>query len=363
MPRSLKPLRDQVMVITGASSGIGLATARRAAAAGARVVLAARNSEALDEVVVSIRNKGGQATALPIDVADAGAADELANKAIAEFGTIDSWVNDAAVALYARVEDVTMEEHRRVFDVGYFGLVQGSLAAVRHMKQRGGALINLGSVLSNRSIPLQGPYCAMKAAVMQFTDALRMELEDEGSLISVTLIKPSAIDTPYPEHARNKIGQPARLPQPIYDVELVAKAICFAAENRRRHLIVGGGGLALTTLAPAMPRLSDLGMEIFGDETTQTTDIPPAPGTNDNLFEPREDGRTESNQQPFTRQTSLYLEAQMNPLATAAAIGGVALLTGVAAAIGGVSWLNQRSRDIGTRDAERRLKAARMAAE
>ncbi|WP_205480572.1 SDR family oxidoreductase [Sphingomonas arenae] len=359
MAARLKSLSEQVMVITGASSGIGLATARRAAAGGARVVLAARNSEALDDVVVSIRNKGGQATALAIDVADEGAAEELAAKALETFGPIDTWVNDAAVALYARLEEVSLEEHRRVFDVGYFGLVQGSMAAVRHMKERGGALINLGSVLSNRAIPLQGPYCAMKAAVMQFTDALRMELEDEGSPMSVTLIKPAGIDTPYPEHARNKMGKPARLPQPLYDAELVAKAICFAAEHRRRDLVVGGGGIALTTVAPALSRLSDIGMQWFGDEFAQTTDVPPAPGTNDNLFEPRADGRTESNQEPFKRRTSFYLEAQMHPVATAALIGGMA------AAVGGAAWMldRRRERDQGTRQAERRLKAARLAAE
>ena len=359
MAKRLKRLSEQVVVITGASSGIGLATARRAAAAGARVVLAARNSEALEEAVASIRGKGGEATAFAIDVAEEGAAEALAGKAVAEFGSIDTWVNDAAVALYARLEEVALEEHRRVFDVGYFGLVKGSMAAVRHMKESGGALINLGSVLSNRAIPLQGPYCAMKAAVMQFTDALRMELEDEGSGISVTLIKPAAIDTPYPEHARNKMRKPARLPQPIYDVELAAKAICFAAEHRRRELVVGGGGIALTTIAPALSRLSDFGMEWFGDEFAQTTDVPPAPGTNDNLFEPRADGRTESNQEPFKRKTSLYLEAQMHPIATAALVGGVA------AAIGGAAWAldRHRDRDQGTRLAERRLKAARLAAE
>ena len=359
MAEPLKPLAEQVVVITVASSGIGLATARRAAAAGARVVLAARNSEALDEAVVAIRNKGGQATPLALDVADEGAADELAAKTIESFGTIDTWVNDAAVALYAKLEDVTLEEHRRVFDVGYFGLVQGSLAALKHLKSKPGALINLGSVLSDRAILLQGPYSAMKAAVKNFTDALRMELEDEGSPMQVTLIKPASIDTPYPEHARNKLRGPARLPQPIYDVELAAKAICFAAGHRRRQLVVGGGAIALTALGPAFPRLSDLVMETFYGEKAQTTDVHPVPGTNDNLFEPRKDGRTESNQQPFTRQSSLYLEAQMHPVATAAIIGGLG------AAIGGAAWAlnSRRQRDVGTREGERRLRAARLAAE
>ena len=352
MTVSLKPLSEQVMVIVGASSGIGLATARRAAAAGAKVVLAARNSEALDEAVVAIRNKGGEATALDVDIAEEGSAEKLLAHAVETFGRVDTWVNDAAVALYARVEEVSLEEHRRVFDVGYFGLVQASLVAARHLRERGGALINIGSVLSNRAIPLQGPYCAMKAAVMQFTDTLRMELEQADAPVSVTLIKPAGIDTMYPEHARNKLDKPARLPQPLYDAELVAKAICFAATHKRRTLIVGGGGLALTTLAPALPRLADKGMELMGAELSQTTDVPPAPGTNDNLFEPRADGRVEGNQEPFKRKTSLFLEAQMHPVATAALVGS--------AAVGAFLLAKRRDEDVGTAEAQRRIRAAGM---
>lgn len=352
MAVSLKPLSDQVMVIVGASSGIGLATARRAAERGAKVVLAARNSEALDEAVVAIRNKGGDATALDLDIADEGAAEKLAAFAIERFGRIDTWVNDAAAAIYARLEDVALDEHRRVFDVGYFGLVEASMVAVRHLRGSGGALINIGSVLSNRAIPLQGPYCAMKAAVMQFTDSLRMELEQEGAPISVTLIKPAAIDTMYPEHARNKLDKPARLPPPLYDASLVAKAICFAAENRRRTLIVGGGGLALTALAPSLPRLADKGMELIGGELSQTSDIPPAPGTSDNLFEHRVDGRVAGNQEPFTRKTSLFLEAQMHPVATAALVGG--------AAVGAFLLARRNDDDVGTAEARRRIRAAGM---
>jgi NAD(P)-dependent dehydrogenase (short-subunit alcohol dehydrogenase family) len=303
-------------------------------------------------VVVAIRNTGGQATSLDLDIADEGSAKRLLDHAIETFGRVDTWVNDAAAAIYARVEEVSLEEHRRVFDVGYFGLVEASVVAARHLRDHGGAIINVGSVLSNRAIPLQGPYCAMKAAVMQFTDTLRMELEQEGAPISVTLIKPAAIDTMYPEHARNKLDKPSRLPQPLYDAELVAKAICFAARKQRRTLIVGGGGLALT-LAPAVPRLADLGMELVGGELSQTTDVPPAPGTNDNLFEPRVDGRVEGNQHPFVRRTSLFLEAQMHPLATAAVLGSVA-----AGAL--FLWAREENRDIGTAEAERRIKAAGM---
>jgi NAD(P)-dependent dehydrogenase (short-subunit alcohol dehydrogenase family) len=351
----LKPLSDQVMVITGASSGIGLATARRAAAKGAKVMLAARNGESLQEAVAAIRSGGGEAHCVALDIADESAAERLAEQTVARFGRIDTWVNDAAAALYAKLEEVTLEEHRRVFEVGYFGLVQGSLAALPRLKVQGGALINVGSVLSSRAIPLQGPYCAMKAAVMQFTDALRMELEADGAPISVTLVKPAAIDTPYPEHARNKLDAPARLPQPLYDAELVAKAICFAACNRRRSLYVGGGGLAISTLAPALPRLADKAMELVGGEASQTTTIPPEPDAADNLFEARADGRVASNQHPFTRRSSLALEAQMHPLAAAALVGGVA-----AAAAGAFMLRRTGPEDVGTREAQRRIRAAGM---
>ncbi len=323
----LKPLSDQRIVITGASSGIGLATARRAAKAGAKVVLAARNALALDEVTVAIRNKGGTAVPIDIDVSEVGAAEKISDRAIEAFGGFDTWVNDAAVTLLSPFEKLSIEEHRRVFDVGYFGMVQGSMVALAHLKDRGGAIINVGSILSNRAIPLQGPYSAMKAALMGFTDALRMEIEMAGHPVSLTLVKPSATDTPYVEHARTRLGKPSApppAPSVLYDAELSAKAICFAAEHPRRSLTVGGAGLLMTALAPLQPRLSDLFLERLLDEDGQTGDTPPASGTYDNLFEPRVDGRMQSNQDRPVRRQSLYLEAQMHPLATAAVVAGAA---------------------------------------
>ena len=330
----LKPLASQVMVITGASSGIGLATARRAAAAGASVVLAARNAEALEEAAADIRRRGGKARAFACDMAETGSAERLAAFAEQQFGRIDSWVNNAAASMLAPLETVTTEEHRRVFDVGYFGYVEGSMAAVGRLKRSGGALINVGSVLSNRAVPLQGAYSAMKAAVLAFTDSLRMELEMEKAPVSVTLVKPGATDTMYIEHARNKLGAPSTPPPPpsiLYDPELVAKAICFAAAHPRRSLTVGGAGLLLTAAAPLHPRLSDLFLEEMLDAEGQTGDEPPEPEAYDNLFEAREDGRTHSNQSRKPRKHSLYLEAQMHPVATAALISGAAALAGASA--------------------------------
>ena len=330
----LKPLAEQVIVITGASSGIGLATARRAASAGAAVVMAARNRLALKQAAADISSAGGRAAFLAADMAVEGSAEKIADHALEQFGRIDSWVNNAATSLLSPLYRVSMAEHRRIFDVGYFGYVQASLVAAERLRAEGGALINVGSVLSNRAVPLQGPYSAMKAAVMAFTDALRMELEIQQAPISVTLIKPSAIDSMYIEHSRTKLGRPSAPPPPpsvLYDPELVAKAICFAAEHSRRSLTVGGAGLLLTAAAPLQPRLSDLFLEVMLDVEGQTGDEPPEPEAYDNLFEPRADGRVHSNQRERSpRRTSLYLAAQMHPLATAALAGGAAALGGAA---------------------------------
>ena len=325
MSPTLKPLAQQTLVITGASSGIGLTTARRAARAGANVVLASRNESALAEIVADLRAEGRNAAHRAVDMADQDAAARIGAVADTEFGGFDSWVNNAATSLYARLEDVTMDEHRRVFDVGYFGYVQASLYAADRLAERGGAIINVGSVLSERAVPVQGAYSAMKHAVMGFTEALRMELAMEEKPISVTLIKPASINTPYSEHARNKMDKPARVPPVLYDPELVAEAICHAARHPTRQLVVGGQGLMITQVGNLLPGVTDVVMEAFMGEGAQSIDTPPEPGADDNLFEARSDGRERSNQDVFVRKSSLALQAQMNPgVAALAAVGGVA---------------------------------------
>src|SRR4029078_3016992 len=197
MSRGWKPkrLRDQVIVITGGSSGIGLATARMAAARGARVVLTSRKEHDLRVAVEEIDARGGRATHVVADVALPEEMDRVANVAIREFGGFDTWVNNAGVSIYGKLIDVPMDDKKRLFDTNFWGVVNGCRTAVRYFAGRGGTIINIGSVVSDRAIPLQGMYSASKHAVRGYTDALRMELEHDGVPITVPLIKPASLNT------------------------------------------------------------------------------------------------------------------------------------------------------------------------
>src|SRR5215211_909802 len=216
-----KPIGEQVIVITGASSGIGLVTAIHAAKRDARVVLAARNEHDLARATEEIRAAGGRAIYHVCDVADQSQVEALALRAIGEFGAFDTWVNNAAVSIYGRCTEIPIADLRRQFDVNYWGQVHGMLAAVRHLRARGGTIINVASAVADRAIPLQGNYSATKHAVKAFTDALRMELEEEGVPISLVLIKPGSIDTPLFEKSKTFLGvEPQPIP-PVYSPDVV----------------------------------------------------------------------------------------------------------------------------------------------
>lgn len=330
-----KPLSQQTIVITGASSGIGLATARLASQRGARVVLVSRNEEELRSIAQELRDRGGRAEYAVADVADKEALEAAAAKAREAFGGFDAWVNDAGISVIGEMERISLEDHRRVFETNYWGVVHGSLIATREFKAHGGTLVNVGSVLSDRSMMLQGPYSATKFAVKAFTDALRMELEKSGAPVNVTLIKPSGIDTPFQEHARNLTGEPGiKVPPPAYDPRLVARAILFACENRKRELVIGLGGYAISLMGRLFPRLTDLAMEATG-YAAQTTDRAPRRERADSLHRTKESGTERSLTRPVApvRKSSLLLEAQMHPVATAAALAGLgALAVGAVAA-------------------------------
>jgi NAD(P)-dependent dehydrogenase (short-subunit alcohol dehydrogenase family) len=286
MKPALKPVSDQVMVITGASSGIGLVTAQKAARLGARVVLAARHEADLRQAVDDIRAHGGRAIYVVADVADQGQVESIATAAAGEFGGIDTWINNAAVSMYGVVMELSTEEMRRQFDVNYWGQVYGCRAAVPHLRRAGGAIINVGSALCDRAIPLQGNYCAAKHALRAFTETLRMELEAEGAPISVTLIKPASIDTPFFEKARTRFDVEPQPVPPVYAPELVADAILRCSVHPARDVIVGGSGKLLSAASLA-PRVADRYMEARLFEAQQT-EIPVGEGRRDNLFSPVE---------------------------------------------------------------------------
>ncbi len=324
-----KPVEQQVVVITGASSGIGLATARLFASRGAKgLVLVARNEEALRKIADDLGRQGTRAIAVPADVSKREDLERVARTAVETFGGFDTWVNDAAVAVYGTLMEVPIEDQRQLFEVNYWGLVNGSLIAAQHMRARGGTIVNVGSVLSERTMILQTQYSASKHAVKAFTDGLRMELEEQNAPISVTLIKPSSIDTPYVEHARNYLDHDTKVPPPSYDPNLVAKAIVFSAEHQRREITVGFGGWVIGAMGKVAPRMMDKAMEWTG-YSSQTTDEPERPAMRDNLYRAREDGDMYSSLPGEPRKTSLLLEAQLHPFVTAAVLAGVA--AGIAA--------------------------------
>jgi short-subunit dehydrogenase len=258
MKPNLKPLDRQVIVITGASSGIGLATALAAAERGARVIAVARSEQTLHDIVQTIGRGGGEAAMVVADVADRRAMEDVARLAVETFGGIDTWVNNAGVAIYGRLEEVSEEDSRRLFDVNFWGVVNGSLAALPHLRASGGALINVGSEVSEAVVPLQGMYSSSKHAVKGFTDALRVEVEQvEEQPVSITLIQPTAVDTPYPEHARNYMALEPKLPTPMIDPAQVADAILKAATDGGRDVKVGAMASLNATMSKFMPALAD----------------------------------------------------------------------------------------------------------
>ncbi|HEY0003677.1 MAG TPA: SDR family oxidoreductase [Pyrinomonadaceae bacterium] len=320
----LKKLEEQVIVITGASSGIGLVTARLAARRGARLVLAARSEDALQQLVYEITSSGGEAIYIVADVSQEEDVRRIALMALDRFGGFDTWVNNAGVSIYGRIMDVSIEDQRQLFETNFWGVVYGSRIAAEHLRQRGGALINVGSVLSDRAIPIQGTYCASKHAVKGFTDALRMELEEEAAPISVTLIKPSAIDTPYRDHAKNYLEVEPMNPPPVYAPETVAEAILHCAEHTERDVFIGGGGKALSVSGNYTPRLTDKVME-WTMFDLQRSDRPAGKREENGLYGPSGTLEERGGYPGHVAESSLYTKASLHPLVTGVVLLGAGL--------------------------------------
>jgi short-subunit dehydrogenase len=251
---------------------------------------------------------------------------EIAAVAVRAFGGFDTWVNNAGVSIYGRLLEVSMEDQRQLFETNYWGLVHGCRAAADHLRQRGGALINIGSVLSDRAIPLQGAYCASKHAVKGYTDALRMELAEEGAPVQVTLIKPSAIDTPYKDHAKNYLPVAPKNPPPVYAPEAVAEAILHCAEHPEREMYIGGGGRALAALGRLVPWLTDKAMEKSMFQLQKTS----RPRHDEHgLDKPAGALQERGGYEGHVAETSAYTKASLHPWA--AGVVGVGVLMGAAA--------------------------------
>ncbi|MBX3441732.1 MAG: SDR family oxidoreductase [Planctomyces sp.] len=277
--------QPRVVVITGASAGVGRATAREFARRGARIGLLARGRAGLAGAAGDVSGLGGVALPLSVDVADADAVDQAAERIERELGPIDVWVNNATVTVFAPVAEVTAEEFRRVTEVTYLGYVYGTLAALRRMRSRNrGAIVQVGSALAYRGIPLQSAYCAAKHAIQGFNDSLRAELIHDGSAVRVTMVQLPALNTPQFEWTRSRMERAAQPVPPIYQPEVAAEAIVHAADHDRREWHVGAMTTAVIVGNKLLPGLGDAYLAHTGYES-QLRDRPRDPAAPDNLFE------------------------------------------------------------------------------
>jgi NAD(P)-dependent dehydrogenase (short-subunit alcohol dehydrogenase family) len=274
MPRRVS---EQVVVVVGASSGIGRAAALAFGRVGARVVCAARSVPALDSLVEEITAAGGSAISIPTDITDPDAVRRLAASAEEGYGGIDTWVNAAAVGIWGRVEDISDAEFARVMRVNFLGHVHAIHAVLPVLRRRGGGvIIGISSVEGIRAVPLHAPYSASKWALRSLYDSLRLELAQEGVPIAVSTILPASIDTPFFEHARSKLGAMPKPPPPVYAPELVADAVVRAAEHPRREIPVGGAAVTFSLGQRLSPALTDAILSIprlgAGSQTSDHAD-------------------------------------------------------------------------------------------
>lgn len=328
----LKKLKDQVIVITGASSGIGLVTARMAAEKGAKVVAAARNEAALQKLVAELTEKGHPAIYVQADVGKEEDVNKIAETAIREYGHFDTWVNNAGISIFGHSMDISIEDMKRMFDTNYWGVVYGTRAAVKHFKERKtpGALINTGSLFGDRGTTVQSSYASSKFAVHGWTESIRMEVEKENIPVSVTLVHPGRIDTPYNEHAVSYMDKQPGHRGMIYPPEAVAEAILFAAEKPKRDLFVGSQAKFYVTLGRVFPRFTDKLMEKLM-YPTQHLDRPSNPPEENALYHAGYGLHERGTKEGWIRSNSYYVKAAKHPIITTAAITGAGALLLMAA--------------------------------
>jgi NAD(P)-dependent dehydrogenase (short-subunit alcohol dehydrogenase family) len=278
--------QNPVVVITGASAGVGRATAREFARRGARIALLARPSRRLKATRSEINESGSEALDIETDVADPEQVENAAATAEAELGPISVWVNNAMASVFSPVIEMTANEYRRVTDVTYLGVVYGTLAALKRMQQRdSGTILQVGSALAHRAIPLQSSYCAAKHAIEGFTESLRCELLHDGSNVEVTMVQLPALNTPQFEWVKSRLPKRAQPIPPIYQPELAARAIVWAADHPRREVWVGGSTVMTLLANKLAPGLLDRYLARTNFEAQQT-DQPEDPERPNNLWLP-----------------------------------------------------------------------------
>jgi NAD(P)-dependent dehydrogenase (short-subunit alcohol dehydrogenase family) len=316
-----------VIAITGASAGIGRATVRRFARDGARIGLIARGEERLEATKREVEQLGGEALVLPLDVADADAVDDAASRIEERFGPLDVWVNNAMATVFAPVRDTTPDEFRRATEVTYLGAVWGTMAALRRMHARDrGTIVQVGSALAYRSIPLQAAYCGAKSALRGFTESLRTELLHEGSNVHLTMVELPAHNTPQFRWSRAKMPRQPQPVPPIFQPEVAAEAIHYAAEHKRRELVVGWPAVKAVYGEKVAPGLLDRYLARFGYDAQQTEE--PLDGERKgNLFEPvpgdvGAHGTFDDQAKP--RSLLFELDRRRGPIAAVAGLGAVA---------------------------------------
>ncbi|EYS87773.1 short-chain dehydrogenase [Cupriavidus sp. SK-4] len=328
MKPTLKNIGSQVIVLTGASSGVGLVTARKAAQQGARLVLVARSEGSLHQLAEELREHGNEVITVVADVGKHEEVGKVAQAAIERFGGFDTWINNAGVTIFGRHCDVPLEDQRRLFDTNYWGTVHGSLAAAAHLREHGGAIINMGSEAADGPLPLQSAYAASQHAIKGFTDSLRLELEQEQAPVIVTLIKPAGLETPLAMHAKNFLDVEPRMPPPLYDPALAADAILFAAANPRRELFVGAAAKAFSAAAYHAPHTFDRFMRRFMGRAQQTHH--PAGPLEDNALYGSGSGLQERSGSHNALHSCPYTTTARHPmLATALVVGASAAVAAV----------------------------------
>ncbi len=263
--------KNEVVVITGASAGAGRAAVQEFARNGAHIALLARGKTGLEGARKEVERLGGKALTIPTDVSDPQQVERAATRVESELGPIDIWVNDAMVSVFSPFKEMTAEEFRRVTEVTYLGFVYGTMAALKRMLPRDrGTIVQVGSALAYRSIPLQSAYCGAKHGIIGFTDSIRCELIHDGSNVHITVVNMPALNTPQFGWVRNKLKNQAQPVPPIYQPEVAGRAIYWAAHHHRREVWVGGSTAAVIFGNKFFPRLGDLYLGKTGYKSQQT---------------------------------------------------------------------------------------------